>query len=133
MTWHLASLSPLHSLPGHSLAVLQLLSCGDLLVSLDKSGRLLLWDAARASLAGEEEALVRGLEVEGQEGVVGLDMDLRRLGLARVGGLAVMDFWDTATLATAPELVGADGHKDDFSQAAYWKDPIADIDEYLVN
>ena len=133
MTWHLASLSPLHSLPGHSLAVLQLLSCGDLLVSLDKSGRLLLWDAARASLAGEEEALVRRLEVEGQEGVVGLDMDLRRLGLARVGGLAVMDFWDTATLATAADLGRADGQEDDFTQAAYWKDPIADIDVYLVN
>ena len=59
MTWDLASLSPLRTLSGHSLAVLQLLACGDHLVSLDKAGSLLyFWDALQASEGSEKKELV---------------------------------------------------------------------------
>jgi hypothetical protein len=100
VTWHLPSLTPLHQLLGHTAAVMQILACGDRLLSLDRTGGLVLWDADSASSAagagGEETgALLRRVEVAGPpEGLLGADLDLRRVALARVGGLTLLDFWD---------------------------------------
>ena len=93
VTVDLITLAPLRLLRAHGAAITQVLLTGHHIVSLDKAGGLVAWPRAPAVVAGEEEVRAEW-ELAMGEGVLGMAVDLRRVALAKVAGLTVMDFWD---------------------------------------
>ena len=93
VTVDLITLAPLRLLRAHAAAITQVLLTGKRIVSLDKAGGLLAWPLAPAVVAGEEKVRAEW-ELAMGEGVLGMVVDLRRVALAKVAGLTVMDFWD---------------------------------------
>jgi len=99
--WELTSLTPLQVLGAHTSAIVQIQACGERLVSLDKSGSIVIWNsilASDSSYVQDEDftVLLRRLDLGRQDDIIRLDMDLRRLAVAGIGAVTLLDFWDTA-------------------------------------
>ena len=104
--FHLCSLTLLQSFSGHQCGIFQVISSGDILVTRDKHGSLIVWDAALACDENYEDtdpenaALIRKFDLPGRDKFLHIDMDLRRLAISKIGGVEVLDFWNASTSTT---------------------------------
>ena len=101
--FNLNTLNLLQSFSGHQCGIFQVVSCGDLLVTRDKGGSLILWDAKLASdemyrdKDPENAVFIRELDLPGRDKFLHIDMDLRRLAISKIGGVEVLDFWNASS------------------------------------
>ena len=92
----------LQSFTGHLSGIFQVISCGDILITRDKDGVIFLWDANLAikddykDMEPENAALIRKFDLPHRDKFLGVDVDLRRLAICKIGGVQVLDFWNAA-------------------------------------
>ena len=126
--FNLNTLSLIQSFSGHQCGIFQVISAGDILVTRDKGGSLILWDARLASdetykdTDPDNAAFIRELDLAGRDKFLHIDMDLRRLAISKIGGVEVLDFWDGSSstsrcdtnrpLAGSSAVRSAGGHSD---------------------
>ena len=126
--FNLNTLSLLQSFSGHQCGIFQVISGGDLLVTRDKGGSLIVWDAKLASdemyrdTDPENAVFIRELDLPGRDKFLHIDMDLRRLAISKIGGVEVLDFWNassstskTDTMLSLPgsrSIMPAEGHSE---------------------
>ena len=101
--FNLNTMSLLQSFSGHQCGIFQVISSGDILVTRDKGGTLIVWDAKLASdetykdKDPENAAFIRELDLPARDKFLHIDMDLRRLAISKIGGLEVLDFWNASS------------------------------------
>ena len=101
--FNLNTLNLLQSFSGHQCGIFQVISAGDLLVTRDKGGSLIVWDAKLASdekyrdADPENAAFIRELDLPGRDKFLHVDMDLRSLAISKIGGVEVLDFWNASS------------------------------------
>ena len=99
----------------HKVGIFQVLSSGDFLLSRDKNGLICVWDTNQVSqststptsviklsdnLQDQEPGcpvLTRSLDLAGRVQFLSTDLNLRRVLIGKVGGLEMLDFWNSAT------------------------------------
>ena len=100
--YNLTNLTVLHSFTGHLSGIFQVISSGDILITRDKDGVIFLWDADLAikddykDTEPENAALIRKFDLPHRDKFLGVDVDLRRMAICKIGGVQVLDFWDSA-------------------------------------
>jgi len=114
VTWHLPTLAPLRVLDGHKVPVLHLKTSGERILSVDKVGKILVWDSLGACsnlLPLEQKDDLLSLEQQvgcpqvligspldsNASPLLGIDLDLRRVAFSKVGGITLLDFWDACS------------------------------------
>ena len=101
--FNLNTLSLIQSFSGHQCGIFQVISAGDLLVTRDKGGSLIVWDAKLSSdekyrdTDPENAAFIRELDLPGRDKFLHIDMDLRSLAISKIGGVEVLDFWNASS------------------------------------
>jgi len=100
--YNLTNLTVLQSFTGHLSGIFQVISCGDILITRDKDGVIFLWDSNLAikddykDTEPENAALIRKFDLPHRDKFLGVDVDLRRLAICKIGGVQVLDFWNAA-------------------------------------
>jgi len=95
--YNLNDLTLIRSFSGHNCGVLQVVSFGNIFVTRDKEGIIIIWDANNACDENKEEtALMKTLELPHKDKFIHVDVDLRRLVIGRLGGVEILDFWNSS-------------------------------------
>ena len=102
LIWDLTNLTMIHAFKCHRTGIFQIQSFGDVIVTRDKDGTIVLWNAELASDDTYEDTeenlvLMRKIELPCKDKVLSIDTDLRRLAIGRIGGTTVLDFWDSSS------------------------------------
>ena len=111
LIWDLSTLTIINTFRSHMCAIMQIQYRGDRLVSWDKDGNIMIWDANLAADkdylddvdfdngAGEDiedhEVLMRMLNIAEKENVKSIAMNLRSLAVGKIGEVTLFDFWNS--------------------------------------
>jgi len=105
LIWDLSTLTIINTFRSHMCAIMQIQYNGDRLVSQDKDGNIMIWDASLAAHkddlddAGEDiedhEVLMRMLNIKEKENVKSIAMNLRSLAVGKIGEVTLFDFWNS--------------------------------------
>ena len=105
LIWDLSTLTIINTFRSHMCAIMQINYSGDRLVSRDKDGNIMIWDANLAADkdylddAGEDiedhEVLMRMLNIKEKENVKSIAMNLRSLAVGKIGEVTLFDFWNS--------------------------------------
>ena len=111
VVWDLASLTILHTFSGHAGPIFEMEAVGDRIVSRDKSGSLVLWDAVLATDPDYEDTedslvLMRRLDLDRKEDIACINTGLRSLTVGRRDCVVSLDFWDSTIFGTNDHIVG---------------------------
>jgi len=101
LVWDLRSLTVIHAFKAHLTGIFQIQTSGDHIITRDKDGHLVIWDAnlaANKDYVDTEDniVLMRKLDLSAKEKILCIDTDLRRLAVGKIGGTSILDFWNTS-------------------------------------
>ena len=101
LIWDLTTLTMIHAFRAHMTGIFQIETRGDRLITRDKDGNIIFWDTELASdlnyMDTEDNlVLMRKLDLPHKDKVLCIDMDLRRLAVGKIGGVNMLDFWNSA-------------------------------------
>jgi len=101
LIWDLTTLTMIHAFRAHMTGIFQIETQGDRLITRDKDGNIIFWDTELASdlnyMDTEDNlVLMRKLDLPHKDKVLCIDMDLRRLAVGKIGGVNMLDFWNSA-------------------------------------
>ena len=101
LVWDLRNLTVIHAFKAHLTGIFQIQTSGDHIITRDKDGHLVIWDAnlaANKDYVDTEDniVLMRKLDLSAKEKILCIDADLRRLAVGKIGGTSILDFWNTS-------------------------------------
>jgi len=101
LIWDLKTLTMIHAFQCHLAGIFQIKTNGECLVTRDKEGNIVFWNAEFAADAEyldteDDKVLMRKLELPSKDKFLCFDLDRRRLVVGKIGGALLLDFWNSA-------------------------------------
>ena len=98
LIWDLKTLTMIHAFQCHLAGIFQIKTNGECLVTRDKEGNIVFWNAEFAADAEyldteDDKVLMRKLELPSKDKFLCFDLDRRRLVVGKIGGALLLDFW----------------------------------------
>lgn len=100
--WDLVSQTCIHTFSGHIHQIIEMEAFGDRIITRDKSGSLIMWDATLATDKNYKEdekslVLMRRLDLDTKDSITSITMDLTHLTVSRPGSITIHTFWNAST------------------------------------